>query len=203
MMRINLLGIEKPTFRAPSEFTPAKQVLSLGIALLVAALAVGIPYKILSVRIAEIEKDLVTERLEKERLARFQAQIRQYERQKQQLNSRINTIDQLRRSKVGPVQLLNMLGVVVNKTPNLWLRTLRRQGPRVLLNGEASTVNQIAGFIENLKKRGLFVNVQIRDSFQDNPEENIVRFKFNLDCEWRPGGPPRPAPPAPAPKAAG
>ena len=203
MMRINLLGIDKPTFRAPAEFTPAKQGLSLGIALLVAALAVGIPYKILSGQIAEIQGELETERAEERRLAGIQAQIRQYQTQQQQPESRINTINQLQRSQAGPVQLLNMLGVVVNKTPNLWLRTLRRRGPRVLLNGEAGTVNQIADFIENLKKTGLFVDVQIRDSFQDNPAENVVRFKFNLDCEWRPGGPPQQVPPAPAPKAAG
>ncbi len=130
--------LEKPTFRAPAAFTPAKQGLSLGIALLVATLAVGIPYKILSGRIAEIQGELETERAEERRLARFQALKLQYEAQKQQLERRINTIEQLQRSKAGPVQLLNMLGVVVNKTPNLWLRTLRRQGPRVLLNGEAA-----------------------------------------------------------------
>ena len=69
MMRINLLGIEKPTFRAPVAFTAAKQGLSLGIALLVAALAVGIPYKILSGQIAEIQSELETEKAEERRLA--------------------------------------------------------------------------------------------------------------------------------------
>ena len=203
MMRINLLGIEKQTFRAPAEFTPAKQGLTLGAALLVAALAVGIPYRILSGQIAGIQVELEEERAEERRLAGIKAQIMQYQAQQQQLNSRINTINQLRRSQTGPVQLLNMLGVVVNQTPNLWIRTMRRQGPRVLLNGEASSVDQIADFIENLKKTGLFVDVQMRESFQDNVAENVVRFKFNLDCLWRPVGPPQPAAPAAAPKAAG
>ena len=84
MMRINLLGIEKPTFRAPVAFTAAKQGLSLGIALLVAALAVGIPYKILSGQIAEIQSELETEKAEERRLAGIQAQIRQYQMQQQQ-----------------------------------------------------------------------------------------------------------------------
>ena len=203
MMRINLLGIEKQTFRTPAEFTPAKQGLTFGAALLVAALAVGIPYRILSGQIAGIQVELEEERAEERRLAGIKAQILQYQTQQQQLNSRINTINQLRRSQTGPVQLLNMLGVVVNQTPNLWIRTMRRQGPRVLLTGEASSVDQIANFIENLKKTGLFLDVQMRESFQDNVAENVVRFKFNLDCLWRPVGPTQPAAPAAAPKAAG
>ena len=88
---------------------------------------------------------------------------------------------------------------MINKTPNLWLRSIKRQGPTVAMLGEASSVNQIADFIDNLRRSGLFRNVQVSESYQDDPRDFFVRFKFNMSCDWAPA----PAPPRRRDEAAG
>ena len=197
MMRINLLGgPQKPVFEVPTEFKGARQTLVGGILAALVVIGVFLPYQYFNGNLKDVREEVKKEEAEKQRLEGVRNKIQQYQNQQRNLNRRINTINGLRRSQTGPVQFMNALGMMINKTPNLWLRSIKRQGPTVAMLGEANSVNQIADFIDNLRRSGLFRNVQVSESYQDDPREFLVRFKFNMSCEWAPAPrpPPRPRP---------
>ena len=143
MMRINLLGgAEKPVaYQPPAEFKGARQGLALVLLLAAAAAPVAFLCIIWDTRVKETQVEVAKEEAEKRRLEGIRQQIQQFQRQQQLLRRRIQTINQLKRGQTGPVQFLNALGLTVNRTPNLWFRSVKREGPRVAMLGEARTVN--------------------------------------------------------------
>ena len=63
------------------------------------------------------------------------AQNEKYQQRLKDLETRINTIQALQNSRVGPVELMSALGNVVNKTNDIYLYTLAPAGDRVAAQG--------------------------------------------------------------------
>ena len=76
----------------------------------------------------------------------MQAQNQKYQEHLRDLETRIDTIQALQNSRVGPVQLMSALGNVVNKTSDVFLYTLTPApvGDGFLLKGQSSTVSSMA-----------------------------------------------------------
>ncbi len=191
MIRINLLGIgPSPGAKPPSLPTTLGRhlvvfLVSLGLMLL----AVGLLWRVWSNNIDTLQKQLDRERAEQARLARFKAENLQFEQQKRQLEQRINTIQMLQASRVGPADLMTALANTVNRTDDLYLLSVGPP-PRVSIRGQSDSVESIARFIAALKQSGSFDDVQLQQYYQDD-RDNRLSFKFNLDCLYK-------APTAPA-----
>jgi type IV pilus assembly protein PilN len=185
MIKINLLGVAQPTARpAGPPPTVARQVLIFGISAVVCALVVLFFWRIWSTEIARLNEEKVKQQREAERLAQIRAENQRYLTQRQQLERRINTIQQLQQGRVGPVDMMIHLGNVVNRTNDLYLLTVSPEGARIAIRGQSNTVHSIANFIADLKNSGGFQDVQLRQYYQDDQFDRLS-FKFNLDCAYQ------------------
>jgi Tfp pilus assembly protein PilN len=199
MIKINLLGVARPTARpAGPPPTAARQALIFVASLIVAFAVVGIFYKLWTAEIDKLNQRYAEEQREAERLKQIRVENQRYLQQRQQLESRINTIQTLQNSRVGPVDFMTALGNVVNRSNDLYLMTVTPEGARVGIRGQSNSVESIGNFIANLKNSGSFEDVQLRQYFQDD-QQSRMSFKFQLDCVYKL---PSAAPPAAQPAAA-
>jgi Tfp pilus assembly protein PilN len=158
--------------------------------LLISLGIVGILYKVLNNQLTDLGKARSREIVRQSELAVVQVQNAQYQARLKDLETRINTIQALQNARSGPVELMNALGGVVNKTEDVYLYTLAPAGERLQLKGQSGTVDSMANFLAFLKKSGSFEDVQLDQFYQDNQHEHLA-YKFTVSCQFRSaiGGP--------------
>jgi Tfp pilus assembly protein PilN len=145
---------------------------------------VGIIYKIWTNQIADLQKRRNQEKIRQTELAVVKAQNQKYQQRLNDLETRINTIQALQNSRVGPVELMSSLGTIVNKTNDIYFYTLAPAGDRVQLKGQSSTVDSMANFMALLKNSGSFDDVQLEQFFQDDQHDRLT-YKFTLSCQFK------------------
>ena len=111
--------------------------------------------------------------------ARYMARQREAENYKR----RVDVIDQLRSNQAGPVNLMAMVGETVNNTEAVWLNNMKDQGASVDIEGMALSSDAVANLISNLQKTGYFLNIEIKESIQDETIKDMQAFQFTLTCE--------------------
>ena len=185
MIKINLLGLARPVSAKASTapLTAVHQALIFVGAAVVAFLVVGFFYTYWTNQISELERNLKKEKAEQARLAAIQVENQRYKQQRKDLEERINTIQMLQQSRVGPVELMTVLGNTVNRTTDLYLLTAGMEGNRLVLKGQSNSVEAIANFISALKVSKGISDVQLRQYYQDD-QHNRPSFKFNIDCVY-------------------
>lgn len=196
MIKINLLGVSPPPSMLPSVGGPpapkGTQVVMFVGALVVCFGIVGIIYKVWSNQIADLEKRRSQERIRQTELATVKTQNDKYQQRLRDLETRINTIQALQNSRVGPVELMSALGTIVSKTNDVYLYSLTPAGEGFQLKGQSSTVDSMANFMGYLNNSGSFENVQL-DQFYEDDQHDRLTFKFTLSCEFKsPSGGPSP-----------
>ena len=95
----------------------------------------------------------------------------------------MDVIDQLRKNQSGPVELLNTLADTVSGTEAVWLSVVKDTGPSVDINGTALSADAVASLIQNLQKTGVFRNIEIKETYQDDTNKEMQAFQFTLTCE--------------------
>jgi Tfp pilus assembly protein PilN len=169
---------------------------------------VGAFYKIWTNQIADLEKARARERIRQQELAVVKAQNDKYQERLSDLETRINTIQALQNSRVGPVELMSALGNIVNKTNDIYLYTLTPSHDGLELRGQSGSVDSMANFLAFLKNSGTFEQIQLEQFYQDDIKEHQA-YKFSLTCQFKspsggtsptsgsaPEAPPGPAAPA-------
>jgi Tfp pilus assembly protein PilN len=187
MIKINLLGVAapKPKVKAPVAVSKAMQLGSFLVALVVSFAIVGLVYMIWSGSIATLNVQLRKQQTEQARLAAIKQENARYEHERALLEQRIKTIEMLRSSRMGPTEFMNALGNVVNKTPNdLYLFSVAPQGDRMVIHGQAGSVNSVATLLSSMKTSAYFDDVQLRQLYEDDVQE-LVGYKFNMDCSYK------------------
>jgi Tfp pilus assembly protein PilN len=213
MIKINLLGVAPPPTKAvpgaPSPpATKAFQTLTFIGALILCFAIVGVLYKIWSNQIADLQKRLKQEKIRQTELAMVKSQNERYQQHLKDLETRINTIQALQNSRVGPVEMMTALGDAVDRTSDVYLYTVSPTAGRLVLKGQSGTVDSMANLLAFLKSSGYFDDVQLQQFFQDD-QHNRLTYKFTVDCAVKspnatvagapqPAGQPAGAPPAAA-----
>ena len=187
MIKINLLGVAAPKPKAAA-VGPASMVVQWGVpigALVVCLGIVGLFYMIWSASIDSVNVELRKQQAEQARLVAIKKENAKYEQERRLLEQRINTIQVLQASRVGPTEFMNALGNVVNKTTNdLYLFSVAPQGDRVVIHGLAASPNSVAALLSSLKTSGYFDDVQLRQLYEDDVQD-LVSYKFNMDCAYK------------------
>lgn len=184
MIRINLLGLVRPKLKAKAVPLEAKlQILFLVLAVVFAAVAVTVHWNVLRGDVKRLDDGIRDKKADKDRMAQLQKEIDQFDRRKKLLQSRVDVIESLRKGQAGPYQLLDQLGSVVNRTDSVWLVSIDQKGNKVAIDGMAGSVNAVANFISNLKRAGIFKDVEIKESFQDDKTPGVTNFVFSLSAE--------------------
>jgi Tfp pilus assembly protein PilN len=187
MIKINLLGAAAPKPKAAA-VGPASKAVQLGAfigALVVCFGIVGLFYMIWSASIDSLNVELKKEKAEQARLAVIKQENVKYEHERRLLEQRISTIQVLQASRVGPTEFMNALGNVVNKTTSdLYLFSVAHQGERVVIHGQAASANSVAALLTFMRTSGYFDDVQLRQFYEDDVQ-NLVSYKFNMDCAYK------------------
>ena len=104
--------------------------------------------------LASTEEVAVQKRAEAASLEKIIKEVEQFKKRKEDLESRIALINDLKRNQKVPVRVMDRIS---QDLPDLvWLDKMQMEGRSVELSGRALNENAIALFIENLKKDGLF-----------------------------------------------
>jgi Tfp pilus assembly protein PilN len=187
MIKINLLGAAPPPKVPSAGAGPAPLVTQ--IVMLVGSLAVcfgivGVIYVIWSNQIGDLEKARDRERIRQTDLAAVKAQNATYQQRLKDLETRINTIQALQNSRVGPVELMSVLGNVVNKTRDVFLYTMTPAGNLLAIKGQSNSVDSMATFLSSLKNSGSFPEVQL-DQFYEDDQHDRLTYKFSVSCQFK------------------
>ena len=193
MIRINLLGQIRPkASRRPSmavDTGGAMPVAFIGVGVLVGVLVLGFFYYTWEKQLTEENNKIKTLQIQKTELEQTKQQVEAFEKQKAVLQQRVNTIEQLQRDRTGGQELLDMVANTVSRTENLWLTQMTRKGNSLAMDGASASINAVANFITALKRSGYFQKVEILESKQDDKNQGVQTFVFQITAEIAPPPP--------------
>jgi type IV pilus assembly protein PilN len=187
MIRINLLGQIRPkASRRPVDTGAALPVLFIGAGLVLGVLVLGFLFYSWQQQLNAENSKIKTLQAQKTDLESIKQQVEAFDKQKQVLQQRVSTIEQLQRDRTGGQDLLDMVANTVSRTENLWLTTMTRKGTSLSIEGSSASVNAVANFITALKRSGYFQKVEIKETKQDDKNTSVQTFNFQISAEITP-----------------
>ena len=205
MIRINLLGQTRPkATRRPVDTGAALPLVFIGAGVLLGGLFLFYFYHSWQTQLNDENKRIQQLQAQKTELEQIKQQVEAFDKQKQVLQQRVGTIEQLQRDRTGGQELLDQVANTVSRAENLWLISMTKKGTSLTLDGAAASLNSVANFITALKRSGYFQKVEIKESRQDERSTTVQTFMFIINAEIAPNTPPAATPaakPASAPGA--
>ena len=105
-------------------------------------------------------------------------EVEDYQKRKDNLQQRIDLINQLKQNQKGPVRILDQIS---RDLPDLvWLDSMSISGGRVGLNGKGLNPNAIALFIENIKNDPFFEEPSVGNVTQVSTTPLVYAFDMNF-----------------------
>jgi type IV pilus assembly protein PilN len=187
MIRINLLVAHK--VRREKESHWLIKVIILGYTVFLLSVLLG--YWIQSNRIQTLIKEKEALEAQTRKSLALQKEIQALRAKKDLSQSRLNLLQNLDKDRQGPVQLMEFLA---NTLPanQLWLITLKENGPEIRLEGISLTNEILAEYIKRLESSSLIKQVDLIQSTQASVK-NLKVKQFTL-IAWT-KEPPPPVPP--------
>jgi type IV pilus assembly protein PilN len=200
MIRINLLGQTRPkASRRPVDTGAALPLVFIGAGVLLGGLFLFYFYHSWQTQLNDENKRIQQLQAQKTELEQIKLQVESFDKQKQVLQQRVGTIEQLQRDRTGGQELLDQVANTVSRAENLWLISMSKKGTALQMDGAAASLNSVANFITALKRSGYFQKVEIKDSKQDDRSLNVQTFLFTINAEIAPNTGPTTPPPGAKP----
>jgi type IV pilus assembly protein PilN len=209
MIRINLLGQDRPkTAASPVPLEATMQVIFGLLALGVALAFLGITYYQQKGELDRTNAKISSLRAERAALEQIKQDVDRFESQRGMLQQRIDVIETLQKNRTGAQDLLQMVATTVVHVDNVWLTSLNRSGNSIDIQGEAASINSVANLITQLKRSGYFDNVEIKQATEDDLVPSVSTYGFSMTAAINPQGLARTQPagavqPPPQPAKAG
>ena len=100
---------------------------------------------------------------EEQRLAEILKQVAEFEVRKQQLEQRVDLIDELRKGQTAPVHMIDQISRALPEMT--WLTSVTQAGYTLTLQGRCLTLTSLSDFVGNLEASRYFARpVEIVDS---------------------------------------
>jgi len=190
MIRINLLGQMRPkASRRPVDTGAAMPLVFIGAGILLGGLFLFYFYHSWQTQLNTENARIKQLQSQKTELEQIKLQVEAFEKQKQVLQQRVGTIEQLQKDRTGGQELLDQIANTVSRAENLWLTSMTKKGTAVTMEGAAASINSVANFITALKRSGYFQKVEIKESKQDDKNTAVQTFLFTINAEIAPSGP--------------
>lgn len=179
MIRINLLPGPKGRKAKPQYDVRAQAM--LGVGLLLVTLAGCWWYS------ASLDEELEARQTEKndktKQVAALNEQVKQvadFEQRKKQLQDKNRIIDQLEKSRVGPVKVLDHVSQSLDPL-KLWLVRVGVNGQNIDLEGRALSNDDVVEFVNNLRRTDYFTNIDLQESRSALESQlNVYQFKLGF-----------------------
>lgn len=134
-----------------------------------------------------LETEIVDKQLEKQEKEKELAllkdkvkQVQDFERIKKLLEDKNRVIDELEKSRAGPVQVLDHVSHSLEPL-NIWLVRLTVKGSNIELEGKALTNDDVVEFVNNLRRAEYFSNIRLLESKSGTEAKlNLFQFKLNM-----------------------
>jgi len=190
MIRINLLGQTRPkAARRPADTGAALPVVFIGAGVLLGGLFLFYFYHSWQAQLNDETKRIQTLQSQKTELEQVKQQVELFEKQKQVLQQRVTTIEQLQHDRTGGQELLDQVANTVSRAENLWLTSMTKKGSTLTVEGASASINSVANFISALKRSGYFQKIEIKEAKQDDKNTAVQTFLFTISAEITPTGP--------------
>ena len=179
MIRINLL----PTPRARAIRRQWDVRLEMACTIGVLLFTIGACVYYADLLDGDIEAKQVEKQGKEKQLALLKEKVKQvqdFEQKKKLLEDKNRVIDQLEKSRSGPVRVLDYVSQSLNPL-NLWLTRLSMKGNDIELEGRALTNDDVVEFVNNLRQADYFGNIRLIESRSGLESKiNVFQFKLNL-----------------------
>ena len=201
MIRINLLPI-KETERALGR---RQQMSLVALGLVTTLLIMVIPYLVQGRKLSTLDGRIETLTKEIQAMNLQVREVRDIDRLKREVQTKLQIIEDLNRKRVGPSRVLDDLSLA--SPENLWLIDFNEVGSAVTFTGLALDNETIAKFMRQLQASPYFFGVDLVETSQQQPGSpaqqppavaQFTRFivKATIDYFGRGGKPPEPPPDA-------
>jgi type IV pilus assembly protein PilN len=158
-------------------------ILIIGLAVLGALLAGG--YWLLQKRALSNRQEVVAARTaEAAKLEAIIKDVEEYQKRKDNLQSRIDLINQLKQNQRGPVRIMDRIS---QDLPDLvWLESMQVDGGKITLSGRGLNPNAIANFVENVKNDPYFEEPELGMVSMMTPVPLVYSFDMNFAFSYSP-----------------
>ena len=191
MIKINLLGDETVIDHSKTLF-----LVLYGLSFVAVSACCFLFHTFTSGRIGRLHEERDTLKVKLEALKEVTKEVRMLEEKKKELKGKLNTMEQLKKAKAGPVRLLSDLNDSV--PARSWLMRMEEKGKEFTLKGVALDDETTASFMQSLEKSNHIAGVELDEtSLIDlkgaKVKEFSMRAKVNYsgeDSEKKPAGGP-------------
>ena len=177
MIRINLLPVRQTQKRQTIQ-----QQLLAGAAMVVMTIIVCIVWAA-SVSSTHDAK-LKLKKQKQDELAQLQkiiGEVNEFNATKKELQEKLRVIDELRKSKSGPVRAMDDLA---SEIPNrVWVTEFAEASGAVTIKGQAIDHEDVSAFMKALQKSKYFTGVRLGFSKASPPKRGVTLYTFEIKCQ--------------------
>src|SRR5207237_6300450 len=178
MIRINLLAGPRARKIRPEWDVRAELALAIGLIVLTG----GACFYYAGMLDQEIEAGQDEKQDKQKQLSALKEKVKQvedFEQKKKLLEDKNRVIEQLEKSRGGPVRVLDYVSRSLEPL-KLWLVRLSIKGNSVEVEGRAVTNDDVVEFVNNLRQTDYFSNIQLRES-RAGTEGKVNVYLFRID----------------------
>jgi len=136
--------------------------------------------------LAERQETVAQKQTEADRLQKIIDEVANYQKEKDNLKSRIDLIKQLKQNQRGPVLLMDRLS---QDLPDLvWLDKMAVGGGIVTIDGRGLNPNAIANFVENVKNDPMFEEPDLSSVAQVSTTPLVYGYTMKFHFTYVPKG---------------
>lgn len=176
MIRINLL----PVKAAQKKELLKGQLMVVVLALIVTAGVCGAAYTYVQSEIETRQVKIDQKRAEIAKLQKVIKEVKDFENRQKELRAKLDVLDRLKASRVGPLYILNAL---YEEMPDkLWLTKFNERDGKASISGIGVNEETVALFMKNLEASDYFEGVELKVTKQI-VQDNIKFQQFDLTCK--------------------
>lgn len=175
MIRINLLPVKATRKKEQLQ----KQLLVVILALVVTIGLCGAAYMYVTGEVEARQVKIDQKRAEIAKLAKVIKEVQDFEKRQKALRAKLDVLDQLKASRVGPLYILNALYEALPE--KLWLTRFQEGGGRATISGIGVNEETVALFMKNLEASDYFDGVELKVTKQI-VQDQIKFQQFDLSC---------------------
>jgi type IV pilus assembly protein PilN len=176
MIRINLL----PVKAAQKKEMLQGQMIVVVLAMIVTLGICAVAYTYVTGEVEERQARIDQKQAEIQQLKKKIGEVNRFKKRQKALRAKLDVLDQLKASRVGPLYVLDALYEALPE--KLWLTKFQEGSGRASMSGIGVNEETVAQFMRNLEESDFFSDVELKVTKQI-VQDNIKFQQFDLSCK--------------------
>ena len=176
MIRINLL----PVKAAQKKEMLQAQLIVVALAMIATLALCAAAYMYVAGEVEERQARIDQKQAQIQQLKKKIGEVNQFKKRQQALRAKLDVLDQLKASRVGPLYLLDALYEALPE--KLWLIKFQEGSGRASMSGIGVNEETVAQFMRNLEESAFFSGVELKVTKQI-VQDQIKFQQFDLSCK--------------------